>query len=260
VDIGLGLKYWGLYCGVEVPDDNMIKAQFGEESGNIYKPESSFTTFDPLKFEKKNNTTASDYSDVQQFVGRLNSSTRTTNPAQWRGDLEQVFNMNHFAKYLAVNNAIVNWDTYGMMAHNYYLYNHTQQKLCWIPWDNNESFTRNPGITGTAGGGGGLTALSLTMNEVGTGWPLIRYLAADPVYFQMYKDYLKTFNNTVFIQAYLDGLIDQYYTLITPYVIGTEGEKPGYTYLTSATSFQSEKQNLKTHVSNRRSLIQTFVP
>ena len=95
VDIGSGLKYWGVYCGVEVPDDNMIKAQFGEESGNIYKPESPFTTFDPTKFEKKNNTTSADYADVQQFVIRLNSATRTTNPAQWRDRKSTRLNSSH---------------------------------------------------------------------------------------------------------------------------------------------------------------------
>lgn len=263
VDIGAGLKYWGVYCGVEVPDDNMIKQQFGEESGNIYKPESQFASFVQTQFDKKNNTTTADYSDVQLFVSRLNSATRTTNPAQWRTDLEAVFNMNHFAKYLAINNAIVNWDTYGLMAHNYYLYNHSTQKLCWIPWDNNESFSRSPGITGTTTGGGmpgGSTALSLSMNEVATTWPLLNFLVNDPVYFQSYKNQLKSFNTTVFTQANLDALIDQYYSLVTPYAIGTNGEQTGYTYLTSSTSFTNEKQNLKTHVSNRKALIQTFVP
>ena len=53
VDIGTGLKYWGVYCGVELPDDNMIKSQFGEESGNMYKPESKLGTFVMSEFEKK---------------------------------------------------------------------------------------------------------------------------------------------------------------------------------------------------------------
>ena len=200
---------------------------------------------------------------MQQFLSRLNSATRTINPAQWRTDLEAVFNMDYFAKYLAINNAIVNWDTYGLMAHNYYLYNHSTRKLCWIPWDNNESFSRSPGITGTTGGTGmpsPTAALSLSMNEVTTAWPLINYLVNDPVYFQVYKGHLRNFNNTVFTQAALDALIDQYYALVTPYAIGATGEQASYTYLTSATSFTNEKQNLKTHVSNRRALIQTFVP
>lgn len=262
VDIGAGLKYWGVYCSVEVPDDNMIKNQLSEESGNTYKPESTLSGFVASQFEKKNNETAADYSDVQQFISNLNSSLRTSNAAQWRTNLESNFNIDHFTKWLAINNAIVNWDTYGAMAHNYYLYNHSTKNLLWIPWDNIEALSKSPGITGTVSGGGpgGMSGLSLSMNEVTSSWPLIRFVADDPVYFQKYKEHLKTFRNTVFIQSEMDFLIDKYYNLISPYAIGANGEQTGYTYLTSSASFTNEKQNLKTHISNRRSLILTYVP
>ena len=56
------------------------------------------------------------------FYG-LACSTRTTDPATWRTNLEAVFDTDTFLKYLAVNTVIQNWDTYGRMTHNYYLYN-----------------------------------------------------------------------------------------------------------------------------------------
>lgn len=259
VDFGAGLKYCGVYCCVEVPDDNMIKDQMGEESGNIYKPESNLVSFNQSQFEKKNNETANDYTDVQGFITALNSSLRTSNVTQWRANLEARFNVDHFTKWLAINNAIVNWDTYGGIAHNYYLYNHSVNKLMWIPWDNNEALSRSPGITGTAPSG--QNGLSLSMNEpAANNWPLLRYVADDAVYFQKYKDYLKAFKNNVFTQTAMDALIDKYYTMITPFAVGANGEQPGYTYLTSSASFTNEKTNLKTHISNRRTLITTFVP
>ncbi len=260
VDIGTGMKYWGVYCGIELPDDNMVKNQLGEESGNLYKPESKLATFVQSEFEKKSNETAADYSDVQTFIAKLNASTRTTNPTLWKQELEAVFNMPYFLKYLAINNAIVNWDTYGLMAHNYYLYNHTSNKIMWIPWDNNEALTRSPGITGTTGGNPMGGALSLTMNEVSTTWPLIRYVATDPGYFQQYKTYLKDFKNNVFTTTAMHALIDKYYDMITPYAIGINGEQAGYTYLTNQTTFTNERANLKTHVTNRISLVTTFAP
>lgn len=56
-----------------------------------------------------------------------------------------------------------NWDTYGRMTHNYYLYNNPESgKLEWIPWDNNEALQ-----DGKMGG-----ALSLSLSEVGVNWPL----------------------------------------------------------------------------------------
>ena len=170
--------------------------------------------------------------------------------------------MEHFLKYLAVNNSIVNWDTYGLMAHNYYLYNHSTRKLVWIPWDNNEALSRSPGITGTTGGGGpgGMTGLSLRMNEVGTGWPLINFVANDGVYFNRYKFHMRNFKNGVFNQTEMDNLIEKYHTMISPFVVGANGEQPKYTHLSSQNAFVTEKANLKTHVGNRLSLLNQFVP
>lgn len=267
IDIGDGLKYCGIYTGVELPDDHMIKSQFGEESGNIYKPESNFTSFVQTAFEKKNNEIVADFTDVRNFITALNSTNRTSNPAVWRTGLEAVFNMDHFIKYLAVNNAIVNWDSYGSLAHNYYLYNHSAKKLMWIPWDHNESFSGSPGITGTVAGGGpgappggGKVGVSLSMNEVSTSWPLIRHVADDPVYLAKYKTYLKSFKDKVFTEAAMNTLIDKYQNIISSSAVGVNGEKPKYTYLISQASFNAAFTALKTHVVARRALITSYVP
>lgn len=261
IDFGTGSKYCGVYTAVELPDDNMIRSQFGEESGNIYKPESTLSSFIQSQFEKKNNELAPDYSDVQNFLTILNGTNRTSDPAKWRTQLESVFNVDHFLRYLAVNNAIVNWDSYGVMAHNYYLYNHSKNKLTWIPWDHNESLTGRPGITGVIQNGpGARIGLSLSMNEVGNLWPLIRYMADDPVYLQRYKVLLRDFREKTFTEPAMNALIDKYYSLISPYAIGTNGEQPGYTYLMSSASFMSSPATLKAHVTSRRALIATYTP
>jgi len=259
VDIGSGLKYWGLYCGVELPDDNMLLDQWGEENGNIYKPESKLNVFNQSEFVKVNNETENDYSDVSAFVAILNSPLRISNNTQWKNNLENVLDVDQFLHWLAINNGMVNWDSYGIMSHNYYLYHHSDGKLIWIPWDNNEALTRNPGIVGSTGGNG-MNGLSLSMNEVTANWPLLRYLADDPIYYQRYKDLLKTFKNEVFNNTTIDAMIDHAYDLITPFVIGPDGEQPGYTYLSGSASFTNEKLNLKTHVTNRNNLISTFIP
>ena len=262
IDFGQGLKYCGVYCAVEFPEDNMIKNQFGQESGNIYKPESKLASFILTEFDKKNNEVLADFSDVSNFIKALNSPLRSTDSAAWRQGIESWFDMEHFLKYLAVNNSIVNWDTYGLMAHNYYLYNHSTRKLVWIPWDNNEALSRSPGITGTTGGGspGGMTGLSLRMNEVGTGWPLLNFIANDAVYFNRYKFHIRNFKNGVFNQTEMDNLIEKYHTMISPFVVGANGEQPKYTHLSSQNAFVTEKANLKTHVGNRLSLLNQFVP
>jgi len=89
-----------------------------------------------------------------------------------------------------VNTVVQNWDTYGLMTHNYYLYNDsTTGLLTWIPWDNNEALK-----TGRM-----KEPLSFSMDEVNEKWPLIRYLLDDPVYQVEY------FNN---MEAVINGAFD----------------------------------------------------
>ena len=257
INFGDGAKYCGVYTMVEVIDDTMVKDQFGEKKGNIYKPESTFQSFVQTQFEKKNNETTPDYSDVQAFVTALNSTDRTSNAAQWRANLEKTFNVDNYLKYLAINNTIVNWDAYGAMAHNYYLYNSPTNKITWIPWDHNMSMTGTAG----AGGAGGMSrsAVSLAMTEVGAGWPLIRYVAADPVYYAKYKQYVRSFTDNVFTTAKMNELFEKYTTLITPYVTGTEKELAPYTHLTNAAAFTSALATLKQHVVTRNQDVNIFL-
>lgn len=263
IDLGQGLKYTGLYTAIEVIEDTMLKDQYGSDSGNAYKPESTFATFKASQFDKKNNKDPANYSDVIAMIDVLNSAKRTSDPAQWRGALEAVFNVNSFIQWLAVNNAIVSWDSYGAMAHNHYLYNDPVKKLSWIPWDQNEALKGSPGINGTAGGTGGFTmgaqGLSLTMNEVGANWPLIRFLMDDPIYYARYKTVLHSLIETTFKAGDLETKIDTYHNLIAPYVVGPDGEQPGYTSTTDA-NFNASVLELKNHVRSRRSLLQAFVP
>ncbi|WP_229600007.1 CotH kinase family protein [Runella sp. SP2] len=254
INFGEGAKYCGIYTMVEIIDDTMVKDQFGETKGNIYKPESTFQSFVQSQFEKKNNETAADYSDVQAFVTALNSTDRTTNAAQWRANLEKTFNVDNYLKYLAINNTIVNWDSYGAMAHNYYLYNSPTNKLTWIPWDHNMSMTSS-----ATGGGMSRSAVSLAMTEVGTGWPLIRNVAADPVYYAKYKQYVRSFADNVFTTAKMNELFEKYTTLVTPYVTGTEKEVSPYTNLTSTTAFTASLAELKQHVVTRNQAVNTFL-
>lgn len=261
VNFGSGSHYCGVYTAVEIPEDEMIKQQFGEKKGNIYKPESNLKTFIAAEFEKKNHEAEADYGDVRAFIQALNHNLRITNAALWRQELETVFYVDHYLRYLAVNNTIVNWDSYGTMAHNYYLYNHPTHHLTWIPWDHNEALSGNPGITGTPNGGGmggmNRNGVSLSMNEVNSNWPLIRYIADDPIYRERYKEHLKEFIDKVFTIANMNALFEKNHHLIKPYA---EAEQKNYTYLNSVSSFTAALAELKAHVDKRRSLVSYYVP
>ncbi|WP_255050610.1 CotH kinase family protein [Lacihabitans sp. CS3-21] len=257
IDFGDGQKYCGVYTMLEVIDDSMVKSQFGEKSGNIYKPESNFTTFSQSLFEKKSNETMGDYSDVQAVITALNATNRTTNPELWRTTLEKSFNVEHFLKYLAINNTIVNWDSYGLMAHNYYLYTPLKTgKVTWIPWDFNLSMPE----TTTNGIGnapmGGMRGVSLEMTEVGSSWPLIRYLADDATYLAKYKTYVKEFNEKYFQANRMSGIIDKEANLISAAV---SQEAAPYSYLSNYTNFTTAVAQLKQHVASRNQSVNVYL-
>ena len=113
----------------------------------------------------------------------MHDDTRTIDAASWKTNLEKVFDTDVFLKYLAVNTVVQNWDIYGRMTHNYFLYNDSDTgKLTWIPWDNNEALQ-----DGKQGG-----SLALDFSDLNTTqWPLIGYLYQDIVYKEKYDSYVK---------------------------------------------------------------------
>ena len=131
-------KYFGVYTVVEDPEGAMLTKQFTTNTGNLYKPDGTGAnfaegTFSEAGFDKENNNgDSADWSDIKAVFSTLHSTARTSDPATWRKNLETVFDADLFIKWLAVNTTIQNWDTYGNMAHNYYLYN-DNGVIKWIP-------------------------------------------------------------------------------------------------------------------------------
>lgn len=243
VDYGEGPVYFGLYTFVEVIFDKMLASQFGSNAGNCYKPDGngaawSSANFSITDFGKKTNEDIGDWSDIWSVYNALHASTRTSNTSQYKTDLEAVFDVDLFLKYLAVNNTIQNWDTYGRMTHNYYLYNNPSNNLIsWIPWDNNEAFKE-----GNMGG-----SLAFELNEADlANWPLISYLIDIPAYRATYDAYIDDFIHTAFDPTKMQGQYSAMKSLIQSSV---NKESSGYTYLTG--SFDDAVTTITTHTSTR---------
>ena len=250
IDHGDGSLYFGLYTMVEVVDDTMLGDQFGSDEGNCYKPDGIGATFAQGTFRegdfvKKNNEDAGDWSDILALFDALHSINRIGNPEQWRNRLEALFNVDGFLRWLAVNTVIQNWDTYGKMTHNYYLYNDTTLGFTWIPWDNNEALQY-----GKHGG-----ALSLGLTEVNSQWPLIRYLMDDDTYRPIYVSYVADVINGPFEPAKMIARYRYLHGLVQPYITGTYGENNGYTFLRSSADINSELDYLIDHVQERETAV-----
>jgi len=245
VDHGDGPEYFGLYTLVEEIDDTVIDTQFSSDDGNLYKPEDDGAmfiegSFNEDDFEKKTNEDEEDWSDIIALFDALHDDSRTTDPETWRSNLEDIFDVDGFLKYLAVNGAIQNWDTYGVMPHNFYLYNDPDtSKLTWIPWDNNEALQ-----DGKQGG-----ALELDFSDLNDSyWPLISKIYADEEYQAIYDAYLLEVINDSFEISKMQAKYDTYSALIEPYATS---ELSGYSFLSSSTSFYQAITELNEHVEDR---------
>jgi spore coat protein H len=253
VDNGTGPQYYGVYSLVEEVDDTVIETQFNEGSGNLYKPYGNAATFangsyNASQYDLKTNEDLANYSDVEALYNAINSSERTSDTEAWKTNLEGVFNVDLFLKYLAANNTIQNWDTYGVANHNYYLYNNPDNSLLtWIPWDNNLAFQS----TGRMG-----DPLSFSMSEVKSNWPLINYIIAQPEYEAIYEGYLQQFINEVFIPSELTSTYTSYYNLLRDYAYA---EESGYTFLESESEFDQAVEELIYHVQSRNDEVVSYL-
>ncbi|GAB2612849.1 hypothetical protein GCM10027035_06550 [Emticicia sediminis] len=242
IDFGQGQKYCGVYQAIETVEEHMVEVQSGLKVGNVYKPESNMQTFITAQFEKQNNKELADYSDVKNFIAALNNPLRVSNRPLWKKQLEAVFDVKSFLKYLAVNNTVGNWDNYGQVMHNYFLAN-TEGVLRWIPYDLNLSFQMKGGLN--------RTALTMEMNEVGSQWPLIRYLIDDPEYFNFYKAAVKDFVEKYFTPTTMNEYIKKHKTILAPSFAATEIEKPPYSFLQNPQSFEKAVSDLEKYINER---------
>lgn len=252
VTVGSTTQYFGLYTLVEEVDDSVLKDQFSKSKGNLYKPDGdaasfAYGTYDTDELELKTNKDSANYSDVQSLYDIVNSSLRTSDVDSWKESLESIFNVDVFLQYLAANNTIQNWDTYGNMTHNYFLYSNPKDGLLtWIPWDNNEAFE-----DGKQGG-----SLSFSLGEVNNSWPLIRYIIDQPEYEAIYEAYLQQFVDEVFIPSELTALYSEYYSLLKEYVYA---ESNGYSYINYDGQFDSGVSTMKSHAESRKAAVISYL-
>jgi spore coat protein H len=253
VNTGAGFEYWGLYTMIEDPSDGaMLESQFGSREGNLYKPDgpgASWTSFNRDGFEKKTNKTFADFSDVESAIAALHAPRR--DPAAWRAALEARFDADHFLRWLAVNTVIANWDSYGMFAHNYYLYGDPAAggRLRWIPWDHNFAFGGVPsfgppggvlpgfargGIPGASPFGGG----DVLHRSAGDGWPLISRLLADDVYAARYRAHLQHALGGLLEPGAFERRARELHRMITPAAVGGQGERPTHSTIGSRQAFE----------------------
>ena len=255
IDHGEGPKYFGLYTGIELPqDESFLDRRFGGHDGNLYKPDGAAARWDVWDSEtlgKENNEEAADYGDAQALFDALHADR--TDAAAWRAGLEARLDVDGFLHWLALNAVVEDWDVYGRMPHNYYMYADPAEagRFRWIPWDHTFAFSSGQGFGGQS--------LSLAMDEVGDEWPLIRYLLDDAVYRGRYRQFVEQAAAAEYEPASMGPRFEAAHALIAPYVVGPEGEQPGYTFVASEAAFAATLEELLGHVEQRQQDVAEFL-
>jgi spore coat protein CotH len=224
-----------------------LDGAFGDDSGNLYKPSGpganlQASQFDPRWFPKLTNK-ASDWSDVARLVRTLHDER--SDASAWRKGLESTIDVGGFLRWLAVNTVIQNYDSYGVAPHNYLLYASPRDagRFQWIPIDFNRALYDGPSSPESR-------ARRLDLSDVDGRWPLIRFLIDDPAYRGAYYREMAGFLAEVYKPEAIKSLIERARDRVAPYVIGPEGERPGFT-VTTPDDFRVFTNALLTHADRR---------
>ena len=138
--------YWGLYTNVEQVDKKFLHKNFGaNENGNLFKGDPAGTLewhgYNQESYynyyELKTNEDENDWSDLVNMIDVLNNSS----DHDFQDSFEQVFHIHNYLCFHAINNFLVNLDSYFCSGHNYYVYHRTDSdRFIHIPWDFNTAF------------------------------------------------------------------------------------------------------------------------
>jgi hypothetical protein len=207
LDRGAGREDLGLYTASELPDDAaFLQRELGTANGVLYKPEgrgARWHTFDAASLGAKG--AKPDMKPARRLFDALHADR--TDAAAWRARLEQAFDVERFLRWLVIDTLIAEWDSYGRMAHNYYLFAPRGGRLTWIHWDHNEAFGSGPPSARTR---------SIGQETITDEWPLIRRLLDDPIYAQRYRALVAEAIETAASPAAIEARFRSGLAIITP--------------------------------------------
>jgi spore coat protein CotH len=144
-------EYWGVYALVEPVSKPFLQARLGEESGNLFDYEWSFTwdfsylgaeasRYVPAPFQPETNEGDLNAEGLIEFVRVANEAPERT----FTAEIGTLIDVRTFLKYLAVENALAESDgflgNYGV--NNFYLYQYGgERRFVFIPWDKDNALS-----------------------------------------------------------------------------------------------------------------------
>ncbi len=233
---------FGLYLAVEGVEESFSERNYGEDGGEIYKPDSmdmndakqegggarGSSTDVALVYQGEDEESYSHIFDnaitktSDEDKKRLISAIKKLNEGE---SLDETVNVEEVLRYFVVHSFVCNFDSYtGSMMHNYYLHE-KDGKISIIAWDYNLAFggfNNGSGKGGTASASDSATQLvnfpidtpvsGTTMEER----PLLNQLLTN--YTDEYHAYYAEFIEKYFDSGYVSDLLEATRKMIAAYV------------------------------------------
>ena len=220
---------WGLFLAVEEPEEAFAKRNFGNDYGQLYKPDyrkldaenadvhlrytdDDFDSYDNIFRHSKFDPTDA---DKQRLIDALKIlSTRES--------LETAIDVDEVLRYFTVQVFVVNMDSYlGRTGHNYFLYEQ-DGILQILPWDYNLAFA-----TYSLGMPDPINDSTLYVNypintpasgEIMRKRPLYHNLMKNNEYYEQYHKYFDYLIESYFESGYFTDFAEETADMIAPYV------------------------------------------
>ena len=129
-------KDLGLYVHVEEMKAPFLLRHFESAEGNLYEGTvSDFTTEYRGTIEKKTNTDAADWSDIDAVVAALQDPTDAGLKA-----LGEIVDLDRFLSFWATEVLVGHWDGYAGDRNNYHFYREPDGPFVFIPWGTDDTF------------------------------------------------------------------------------------------------------------------------
>ena len=129
-------KDLGLYVHVEEMKSPFLSRHFESAEGNLY--EGTVSDFTPTyrgTIEKKTNTDAADWSDIDAVVAALQDPSDAGLKA-----LGEIVDLDRFLSFWATEVLVGHWDGYAGGRNNYHFYREPDGPFVFIPWGTDDTF------------------------------------------------------------------------------------------------------------------------
>ena len=129
-------KDLGLYVHVEEMKAPFLSRHFEIAEGNLYEGTvSDFTAVYRGTIEKKTNTDAADWSDIDAVVAALQDPSDAGLKA-----LGEIVDLDRFLSFWATEVLVGHWDGYAGDRNNYHFYREPDGPFVFIPWGTDDTF------------------------------------------------------------------------------------------------------------------------